>query len=165
VSQCAGIWLGGADHEKRIMCLLLPQEPIVRACPLWVISGHFSVPASCGHSVACAFRHSLDHLVGASKQCGRDGETERLRGLEVEDKFEFGRLHNRKVGRFLTLEDAASARFVCTRRGDLFRSWPGRPKRQTNAPDRLLGPRSGPPARPVDHGRRQRRHWSQQEAL
>jgi hypothetical protein len=54
VSQCAGIWLGGADHEKRIMCLLLPQEPIVRACPLWVISGHFSVPASCGHSVACA---------------------------------------------------------------------------------------------------------------
>jgi hypothetical protein len=39
VSQCAGIWLGGADHEKRIMCLLLPQEPIVRACPLWVISG------------------------------------------------------------------------------------------------------------------------------
>jgi hypothetical protein len=53
-------------------------------------------------------RHSLDHLVGASKQRGRNGETERLRGLEVEDKFEFGRLHNRKVRRFLTLKDAAS---------------------------------------------------------
>jgi hypothetical protein len=63
-------------------------------CPLIAISGQRVV--------------SLDHLVGARKQRGRNGETKRLRGLEVEDKFEFGRLHNRKVRRFLTLEDAAS---------------------------------------------------------
>ena len=37
----------------------------------------------------------LDHLVGGRQQCFRDGEAERLGGLQVDDKFEFRRLLDR----------------------------------------------------------------------
>jgi hypothetical protein len=43
----------------------------------------------------------LNNFVGRSQQRFRDGEAERLGGLEVDDKFEFGRLYDRKVGRVL----------------------------------------------------------------
>jgi hypothetical protein len=39
----------------------------------------------------------LDHLVGACEQRGRDGEAERLRGLDIDDKLEFGRLFDRQI--------------------------------------------------------------------
>ena len=39
--------------------------------------------------------------VCGGQQRFRDGKAERLRGLEVDDKFEFRRLLNRQVGRFL----------------------------------------------------------------
>ena len=35
----------------------------------------------------------------------RDFKAERLRGLEVDDQFEFGRLHDRKVGRFRAFQN------------------------------------------------------------
>jgi hypothetical protein len=47
----------------------------------------------------------FDHLVGAGEQRGRDGQAERLRGLEVDDKLEFGRLLNGQIGWLGTLED------------------------------------------------------------
>ncbi len=41
----------------------------------------------------------FDHLVGTGKQRGRHFEAERLRGLEIDGKIEFGRLLDRDVDR------------------------------------------------------------------
>src|SRR5215831_10508099 len=51
--------------------------------------------------------HSLDHLVGECEQLVWNGEAKRLRGLEIDDKFELRRLQNRQIGRFLPFENAA----------------------------------------------------------
>src|SRR5215510_12521093 len=50
---------------------------------------------------------SFDHLVGAGEERRRHVEAERARGLQVDDELELGRAHDRQVGRFLALEDAA----------------------------------------------------------
>jgi hypothetical protein len=50
----------------------------------------------------------LDHLIGRRQQCFRDGEAERLGGLEVDDEFEFGRLLHREIGWFVAFENAPS---------------------------------------------------------
>ena len=52
--------------------------------------------------------HSFDYLVGAGEQIVRNYKAERFGRLEIDNGFELGRLDHRKVGRFLTLEDAAS---------------------------------------------------------
>ena len=49
---------------------------------------------------------SFDHLVGGSLQRQRHGDAKRLRGLEIDDELEFGRLLHRKVAGFFTFEDA-----------------------------------------------------------
>jgi hypothetical protein len=48
----------------------------------------------------------LDQLVSAGEQRGRHGQPQRFCGLQVERQFELGRLDNRQIGRFLTLQDA-----------------------------------------------------------
>src|SRR4051812_12070827 len=52
-------------------------------------------------------RHSIDHLIGAREQARWHGETERLRGLEVDDELETRRLQDRELGRFYTTENLA----------------------------------------------------------
>jgi hypothetical protein len=41
----------------------------------------------------------IDHLIRPQQQRRRDREAERLRGLEVDNEVELGRLLNRKVWR------------------------------------------------------------------
>src|SRR6266566_1375853 len=53
-------------------------------------------------TVACA---SFDHLVGAQYECGRDLQSNRLRGLEIDDQLEFRRLIIGDLPWLLTLED------------------------------------------------------------
>ena len=48
----------------------------------------------------------FDHLVGAGKQGGRNGESERLCGLYIDDELEAGRLLDWQVAGLLAFEDA-----------------------------------------------------------
>ena len=48
----------------------------------------------------------FDHLIGSCEQRRRHGETERLRGLEIDRQFVLGRRLHRQVGRLLAFEDA-----------------------------------------------------------
>src|SRR5262245_16200632 len=47
---------------------------------------------------------SFDHLVGAGEQCRWNGNTDGPSGLNVQDQFELGRLHDREVGGFLAFQ-------------------------------------------------------------
>src|SRR5438067_4810134 len=46
--------------------------------------------------------HLFDHLVGECEQFRRNSKPERFGGLDVDGKFEFGRLYDRQVGRLRT---------------------------------------------------------------
>ena len=48
----------------------------------------------------------FDHLVGGGEQRLQNGESERFGGLEIENQLEFGRLYDRKIGRFVAPENA-----------------------------------------------------------
>src|SRR5262249_17719241 len=49
---------------------------------------------------------SFDYLVGACRERRRYLDPERLRGFQIDDELELGRLHDWQVGRLLALEDA-----------------------------------------------------------
>src|SRR6266511_2300381 len=51
---------------------------------------------------------SLDHLVGAGEQRGRNLDAERSRGRKIDHEFEFAGLNDRKIGGLGTLQDSAS---------------------------------------------------------
>src|SRR5437764_15374955 len=80
--------------------LTLQDSPSMRTSRL---AGSVPGKDSCSAAKAALF----DHLVGNGKQARRNGETERLRGREVDDELKPGRLHDRKVGWLFALEDTA----------------------------------------------------------
>jgi hypothetical protein len=49
---------------------------------------------------------SFDHLVGTAEQLRRYFEAERLRGGEIDEELELGRLYDRQVSRFVAIENA-----------------------------------------------------------
>src|SRR5262249_52548750 len=61
------------------------------------------LPPAGSHQLCLA--HSLDHLVGAGEQRGRDFQAERLGGLQIKDELDFRGLLDRQIGRFLTLQN------------------------------------------------------------
>src|SRR5262245_11277926 len=91
-------------------------------CPLWVISGCCRLSDQCplypqkrtralqlGMSAMGQKRTSailFNQFVGAAEHRLRHGDAKRLRGLEVDNQFIFGRRLNRDVGWLLALEDA-----------------------------------------------------------
>src|SRR5262249_41505232 len=54
----------------------------------------------------CADSDLFDHLVGTRQQCRGNFESERLRGLQVDDELELRRLLHRQVTGLLALENA-----------------------------------------------------------
>src|SRR5262249_28749214 len=62
-------------------------------------------------TIAAAFenaspsRRSFDHLVGERKKRWRNGEAERLRGPQIDDQLELGRLFDRQVSGLFTPEN------------------------------------------------------------
>jgi hypothetical protein len=67
-------------------------------------SREYTLPRSRG-SKAAGSGGLFDHLVGAGKQRGRDGNSERFGCLEIDHQIELGRLLNRKVGWLCALEN------------------------------------------------------------
>ena len=98
---------GGFGHTARVNrrlvrpSLLSPSEQRNSRHPSTAAWGHIS--DSC---TAANGRTLFDHLVGACEQCSRYREAQLVRGLEIDYKFEFCRLHHRKIGGLFTFENS-----------------------------------------------------------
>jgi hypothetical protein len=55
---------------------------------------------------------SLNHLIRPQQQRLWDGDSECLRGLQVDPKLEFSRLLDREIGGFCAAEDSVDKRGV-----------------------------------------------------
>ena len=91
----------------------LPNSDLSRcplACPLTPESGRVADMGTGSNSartglMQCSNEDALfDHLVGAREQRWRDGEAERLGGLEIDHQLVFGRCLHRQVGRLLAFK-------------------------------------------------------------
>src|SRR5262245_64353728 len=78
-----------------------------RSCPLYPRKQTYAVQ----HAMSAlgqkrTSRGLFDHLVGAGEYCRRNGEAQRLRGLEVDRELVLGRCLHRKIARLLAFKDA-----------------------------------------------------------
>src|ERR1700756_5016067 len=90
---------GGRGQRLLAICPLLLQE---RPNCCIAMNCRFVPEAT---KCTAAKRSLFDHLVGAAKQIDREGDAERLGGLEIDDELDFRGLHDRQIARLLTLED------------------------------------------------------------
>ena len=58
----------------------------------------------------CSKQSLFDHLVGCGEQRLRNGQSEHLCGLEIDNQFVLGRRLHRQIGWLLALEDAIDIR-------------------------------------------------------
>src|SRR5665811_1283072 len=56
----------------------------------------------------------FDHLIGATDQCERDCEAQRLRYFKIDDHLDFRRPLDRQVARLLAIENPTSIDTRCT---------------------------------------------------
>src|SRR5262245_43997832 len=87
-------------------CPEYPRQADLRTPSPHVADGPQPDPSRCSNQAW--MRGLLDHLVGAAQQRERNGDAERLGGLEVDDQLDLSGLLNRQLGRLLAFEDAAS---------------------------------------------------------
>src|SRR4030095_6026666 len=69
------------------------------------IAGAVRVPIILGQVDPVLLALSLDDFVGTQQHAFRDRESKRLRGLQVDDQIELGRLLEGDVARLRTLQD------------------------------------------------------------
>jgi hypothetical protein len=79
----------------------LPPIPTVIATSRAVAKGHKR--PKCAAAKASLF----DHFVGDGEYARWNAESESLGGLEIDDQFEFGRLHHGQVCRIVTLQNSS----------------------------------------------------------
>jgi hypothetical protein len=102
---------GGALSQFGLTSTRLPRDPKIAAKRRPPKRARADIPA---HRICAIFgllpcnksRLLIDHFVSKREQLIRDVQTECLCGLAVDCEHELRRLDNRKVGRFLALENA-----------------------------------------------------------
>src|SRR5262245_29694816 len=77
-----------------------------RSCPLYSRKRTCAVRSSMSAKGQKRTLRLLDDLVGRGKQRLRNGQADRLRGLEIDNQLILGRRLHRHVGWLLALEDA-----------------------------------------------------------
>src|SRR6476660_5568124 len=100
-------WLNPTPHAIAVYASQ-PLSPVATQHSL--PSGRYSLTwaglAPAGSHQLC-LAHSLDHLVGAGGQAGRQLDAQCLRSLQVDYKLELGRLQQWQLGWFCTFENAS----------------------------------------------------------
>src|SRR4029450_1332657 len=100
-------WLNPTPHAIAVYASQ-PTSPLTTQHSL--PSGRYSLLGPDFHRLdrtSFCLAHSLDHLVGAGEQRGRNFNAKRARGGQIDDQLKLARLHYRQVGRLSTLEDFA----------------------------------------------------------
>jgi hypothetical protein len=126
--RLCGIRAGICNQRNRVQSTIRAAKKQNGPCPLWVKSRHRKKFSQCPlypqkrtsihgirKSALCQKRTFcnaaetalFDHLVGESQHFRGDVEVQCLRRLEVDHQLQFGRLHNRQIGRLGTFQDFA----------------------------------------------------------